>query len=127
VGRPACPAGSGLGRQKYAGSWAESLWLRLDAVDFISQAMLLTATLLLCAVPFLLIATVLAGRSAASVLTAGPEPADAADVGHLFTSPTATFKRDERFSRSVMPRRSHHEAIGTVEANRGRAGHATMR
>ena len=50
------------GKAKYAGSWAESLWLRLDAVDFLNQAMLLAATLLLCIVPFLLIATALAGR-----------------------------------------------------------------
>jgi hypothetical protein len=57
------------GRNKYAGSWAEYLWHRLDAVDFMNQAMLLAATLLLCAVPFMLIAAALAGRSAVSALT----------------------------------------------------------
>jgi uncharacterized BrkB/YihY/UPF0761 family membrane protein len=52
-----------LGKEKYAGSWAEYLWHRLHAVDFMNQAMLLAATLLLCAVPFLLVAAALAGRS----------------------------------------------------------------
>jgi membrane protein len=41
----------------------------VDAVDFMNQAMLLAATLL-CAVPFMLIAAALAGRSAVSGLTA---------------------------------------------------------
>ena len=52
------------GQKKYAGSWAEYLWHRLDAADFLNQAMLLAATLLLCAVPFFLIATAVTGRSA---------------------------------------------------------------
>jgi membrane protein len=80
------------GKGKYAGSWAEYLWHRLDAVDFMNQAMLLAATLLLCAVPFLLIATALAGRSAVSGLTRrlGLNQQAAADVGHLFTSSSAT-------------------------------------
>ena len=80
------------GKNKYAGSWAEYLWHRLDAVDFMNQAMLLAATLLLCAVPFTLIAAALAGRSAVSALTArlGLSQPAAADVGHLFTSSSAT-------------------------------------
>lgn len=80
------------GKNKYAGSWAEYLWHRLDAVDFMNQAMLLAATLLLCAVPFTLIAAALAGRSAMSALTArlGLSQPAAADVGHLFTSSSAT-------------------------------------
>jgi membrane protein len=57
------------GRQKYAGSWAEYLWHRLDAVDFMNQAMQFAATLLLCAFPFLLITSALAGRSATTGLT----------------------------------------------------------
>jgi membrane protein len=54
--------------------------------------MLLAATLLLCAVPFFLVATALAGRSAVSALTArlGLSQQAAADVGHLFTSASAT-------------------------------------
>src|SRR5215469_15462181 len=80
------------GRAKYSGSWAEYLWHRLDAVDFMNQAMLLAATLLLCAVPFLLIATALSGRSAVNTLTLrlGLSKQAAADVGHLFTSSSAT-------------------------------------
>jgi membrane protein len=80
------------GQKKYAGSWAESLWHRLDAVDFMNQAMLLAATLLLCFVPFFLVATALSGRSAVSALTArlGLNKQAAADVGHLFTSSSAT-------------------------------------
>jgi membrane protein len=80
------------GKEKYAGSWAEYLWHRLDTANFMNQAMLLAATLLLCAVPFFLIATALAGRSAVSALTArlGLSQHAAADVGHLFTSASAT-------------------------------------
>jgi membrane protein len=80
------------GKNKYAGSWAESLWHRLDAADFMNQALLLAATLLLCAVPFFLVATALAGRSAVSALTErlGLSKQAAADVGHLFTSSSAT-------------------------------------
>ncbi|MFI8828315.1 YhjD/YihY/BrkB family envelope integrity protein [Streptomyces sp. NPDC053431] len=80
------------GRAKYVGSWAENLWRRLDAVDFINQAILLAATLLLCAVPFMLIASALAGRSAVSTLSVrlglGQEAAN--DLGHLFASSAAT-------------------------------------
>ena len=80
------------GKGKYAGSWAEYLWHQLDAVDFMNQAILLAATLLLCAVPFFLIATALAGRSAVRTLTVrlGLNQQAAADVGHLFTSASAT-------------------------------------
>ena len=80
------------GQKKYAGSWAEYLWHRLDAADFLNQAMLLAATLLLCAVPFFLVAAALTGRSAVSALTArlGLSQQAAADVGHLFTSASAT-------------------------------------
>jgi membrane protein len=80
------------GENKYAGSWAEYLWQRLDAADFMNQAMLLAATLLLCAVPFLLIAAAPAGRSAVTGLTLrlGLNQQAAADMSHLFTSSSAT-------------------------------------
>ncbi len=80
------------GKNKYAGSWAEHLWHRLAAVDFMNQAMLLAATLLLCFVPFLLITAALAGRSAVTALTVrlGLNKQAAADLGHLFTSSSAT-------------------------------------
>jgi membrane protein len=80
------------GKKKYAGSWAEYLWHQLDAVDFMNQAMVLAATLLLCAVPFFLVAAALTGRSAVSALMErlGLSQQAAADVGHLFTSASAT-------------------------------------
>jgi len=80
------------GKAKYAGSWAESLWHRLDVVDFMNQAMLLAATLLLCAVPFILITAALAGRSIVPELSwrLGLNRQAAADLGHLFTSGSAT-------------------------------------
>ena len=80
------------GKAKYAGSWAESLWHRLDVVDFMNQAMLLAATLLLCAVPFLLVMAALAGRSIVPELSwrLGLSRPAAADLGHLFTSASAT-------------------------------------
>jgi membrane protein len=83
---------AGWAKNKYTGSWAEYLWHRLDAVDFMNQATLLAATLLLCAVPFMLIAAALAGRSAVSALTVrlGLSQQAAAAVGHLFTSSSAT-------------------------------------
>jgi membrane protein len=57
-----------------------------------NQAVLLAATLLLCAVPFLLIASALAGRSVVSALTLrlGLNQQAAADMSHLFTSSSAT-------------------------------------
>ena len=80
------------GKAKYAGSWAEDLWHRLDVADFMNQAMLLSATLLLCAVPFLLVMAALAGRSIVPELSwrLGLSRPAAADLGHLFTSASAT-------------------------------------
>jgi membrane protein len=80
------------GKNKYAGSSAEYLWHRLDAADFMNQAMILAATLLLCAVPFMLVAVALSGRSAVTGLThrLGLSQQAANDVGHLFTSSSAT-------------------------------------
>lgn len=80
------------GRAKYVGSWAEDLWRRLDAFDFLNQAMLLAATLLLCAVPFMIITSALAGRSAVSGLSLrlGLNGQAAADMGDLFASDAAT-------------------------------------
>ncbi|MEY9934612.1 membrane protein [Catenulispora sp. GP43] len=77
---------------KYTGSWADDLWGRLGAVDFMNQAFILAAMLLLCAFPFMIIAAALAGRSATSTLSLrlGLNHQAAADVGHLFTSSSAT-------------------------------------
>ncbi|MDI2127723.1 YhjD/YihY/BrkB family envelope integrity protein [Yinghuangia seranimata] len=80
------------GRRKYSGSWAEYLQQRLTGMDFLNQATLLAATLLLCAVPFMLITAALAGRSAVTALTErlGLNHQAATDVGDLFTSSSAT-------------------------------------
>ena len=82
----------GAAKEKYAGSPAEHLWRRLDAMDFINRGMFFAATLLLCFFPFLIIVNALAGRSAASGLARhlGLNQQAAADVGGLFTSSAAT-------------------------------------
>lgn len=79
-------------KTKFLESWAGDLWGRLSAVDFMNESIMLAATFLLCAVPFLIIATALAGRSAASGLTLrlGLNKQAAADLDHLFASSSAT-------------------------------------
>jgi len=71
---------------------AEDLWHRLDALDFMNQAMILTGTLLLCALPFLLATAGLAGVSAEKSLSLrlGLNQQAAADFSHLFASSGAT-------------------------------------
>jgi membrane protein len=80
------------GKRKYSGSWAGHLWSRLAAVDFMNRAMLLAATLLLCAIPFLIIVAALAGHSAASTLShrLGLNQQAATDVNHLIASAGTT-------------------------------------
>jgi membrane protein len=79
-------------RKRYAGSSAEHLWRRLGAVDFMNQAMLLAATLLLCVFQSILIITALAGRSVVPGLThrLGLSKQASADVGQLLASSAAT-------------------------------------
>jgi membrane protein len=79
-------------KAKYAGSWADDLWGRLGAVDFMDEAIMLAATFLLCAVPFMIIATALSGRTAVSTLSTrlGLSKQAATDVGHLFASSSET-------------------------------------
>ena len=79
------------GKKTYAGSLAEDVWRRLDAMDFINRGMVFAATLLLCLFPFLIVVSALAGRSAAQSLTrhTGLNSQAAADIGHLFTSAVA--------------------------------------
>ena len=80
------------GKEKYAGSSAEYLWNRLNAIDFINQGVLFAATLLLCLFPFLIVAHALAGRSMAGALArhAGLNKQAAADVSQLFASSATT-------------------------------------
>ena len=42
-------------RERFAASRAGDMWSRLDAVDFINQAMILAALLMLCIFPFLIL------------------------------------------------------------------------
>jgi membrane protein len=92
VDQPGVRRAAEWGKQKYAGSLAEDLWRRLDAMDFINRGMLFAATLLLCFFPFLIIVSALAGRSAVKTLArrTGLNGQAAAEVGHLFASPSAT-------------------------------------
>ena len=78
--------------ERYSGSAAEDLWHRLDALDFMNQAMILTGTLLLCALPFLLATAGLAGVSVERTLSRrlGLNQQAAADFSHLFASSGAT-------------------------------------
>jgi len=80
------------GKRKYAGSWAEDLWRRLDSMDFINRGMLFAATLLLCLFPFLIVLSALAGRPVVNTLAryTGLNGQAAADAGHLFASSAAT-------------------------------------
>lgn len=84
--------GVGAAKEKYSGSAAEDLWHRLDALDFMNQALLLAGTLLLCVFPFFIVLSALAGRGAASSLSRrlGLNQQAAADMGRLFTSSGAT-------------------------------------
>jgi membrane protein len=80
------------GKKKYAGSLAEDLWHRLDAMDFINRGVLFAATLLLCFFPFAIVVSALAGRSVVTMLTryTGLNGEATADMNHLFASSAAT-------------------------------------
>jgi len=92
VGWPGVRRATEWGKKKYAGSLAEDLWRRLDAMDVINRGMLFAATLLLCFFPFLIVVSALAGRSVVHTLarSTGLNSEAAADAGHLFASPAAT-------------------------------------
>ena len=79
-------------KRKYAGSVAEDLWHRLDAMDFINRGLLFAATLLLCFFPFLIVVSALGGRSVVNTLAryTGLNGQAAADVGRLFAPSAAT-------------------------------------
>jgi membrane protein len=81
------------GRQKYAGSSAEYLWHRLNALDFINLGMLFAATLLLCFIPFLIVGSALAGRSITTIVArhSGMNDEAASAFGHLFASSSTTY------------------------------------
>jgi membrane protein len=68
------------------------LWKRLNAMDFMNRGLIFASVLLLCFFPFLIVATSLTGRSAATTVVRdlGLNRAAAADVGRVFASPHAT-------------------------------------
>src|SRR3954471_18936151 len=78
--------------RRYTGSSAEHLWSRLNAIDFINRGMLAAAVLLLCFVPFVIVASALAGRNAVSHMAQrfGLDAAATHAVSTVFTSPHAT-------------------------------------
>ena len=80
------------GKQTYSGSSADVLWRRLNSVDFLNQGMIFAGTLLLCAIPFLIVVDAIEGRSTARALgrRLGLNRQAAGDVGHMFTSAHAT-------------------------------------
>jgi membrane protein len=80
------------GKKKYAGSFAEDLWHRLDAMDFINRGVMFAATLLLSLFPFLIVVSALAGSSVVSTLarSTGLNGQATADLGRLFASSEAT-------------------------------------
>lgn len=84
--------GIDAGREKYSGSPAADLWRRLNSVDFLNQAMIFAATLLLCAFPFVIIVSALAGRSSVGGLgrRLGLSHQAANDIGHLVASSATT-------------------------------------
>ncbi|MFL6136963.1 MAG: YhjD/YihY/BrkB family envelope integrity protein [Frankiaceae bacterium] len=86
------PRSIAMVRRRYAGSAADHLWRRLNALDFINRGLHSAAVLLLCLVPFLIVIQALAGRSAASgvIRRFGLDPAAARAVTEVFTSPSAT-------------------------------------
>jgi membrane protein len=92
AGRPSIQRAVERGRKRYAGSVAEDLRRRLDAMDVINQGMQFAATLLLCFFPFLIVMSALAGRPVVTTLAryTGLNSQAAADIGHLFASSAAT-------------------------------------
>jgi len=80
------------GEQKYHGSSAEYLQRRLTGLDFINEGMLFAAALLLCGIPFFIVVSALAGKSAGADIgkRMGLDRQAAAVFGQLFASPSAT-------------------------------------
>jgi membrane protein len=50
-------------KQRFSGTSAGRYWSRLSATDFMTKAMTLAAILLLCAFPFLIVASALTNQS----------------------------------------------------------------
>ena len=79
-------------QHRFEASSAGDLWQRLTSFDFITQAMIFAAVLLLCFFPFMIVLDALLGRDDTTVLTRflGLNHQAATDVHHLFASDQST-------------------------------------
>jgi hypothetical protein len=79
-------------QHRFEASSAGDLWQRLTSFDFITQAMIFAAVLLLCFFPFVIVLDALLGRDTTTVFTRflGLNHQAATDMHHLFTSDQAT-------------------------------------
>jgi membrane protein len=79
-------------QERFAGTWAESIWSRLNSLDFINKGILLAAVLLLCFFPFIIVLNALAGRSAVTGFSRrlGLNHQAAAEVSHIFAPASST-------------------------------------
>jgi membrane protein len=79
-------------QHRFETSSAGDLWQRLTSFDFITQAMIFAAVLLLCFFPFVIVLDALLGRNTTTAFTRflGLNHQAATDMHHLFTSDQAT-------------------------------------
>ena len=79
-------------QQRFAGTWADTIWSRLNSLDFINKGILLASVLLLCFFPFIIVLNALAGRSAVTGFSRrlGLNHQAAAEVGHIFAPASST-------------------------------------
>jgi membrane protein len=79
-------------KERYSGSFADRFWIRLSATDFMTKAMILAAILLLCAFPFLIVASALTHQSLVYGLVRrlGLDHQAAQDVSRIFEPAHAT-------------------------------------
>lgn len=87
-------------RRWFPDSLIGQVWRRLQSLDFMNRGTLLAAVLLLCFIPFMIVARSIAGRSAATGLTTrfGLDRQAADAVGQVFLSPKATSSAISGFS-----------------------------
>ena len=77
---------------RYRGTSAETLWNRLNSMDFINAGMVFASTLLLCFFPFMIVVNALAGRGTVGSLARrlGLNQRATADMSRVFASTHAT-------------------------------------
>ena len=79
-------------QERFAGSAAGDVWSRLNAVDFMNQAFVLAALLMLCGVPFIILVSTVKGANYIDNLSGhmGLNDAASSDVRTLFAASTST-------------------------------------